>query len=398
MNTWFVYFPKLIKQMPRFTSLALIVLMLSSCATTPTSKQHSVSLFHDEYFTASETPFDPKSVFDLTPEMHAYIRNDILTKRHDNSTAKSLLYALYDKDKLKLEYDSSYTRTAKEAFKAKSGNCISLVIMTAAFAKNMNLSVQYQSVFTPENISRDETSLYYSDHVNLVLGSIDVDVSLVNPNKPKIIVDFLTPANTTGQRSVAIAEHTVLAMYMNNRAAEQLREKKINDAYWWAKRSIESDPTFLAAYNTLGVVYERHDNLPEAKQALLYVINIEPANLAALSNLARIEFKSGNPEESARLNERIKLIKPTPPFYYFDLGMAAMQAMDFTTARDFFISEINTSAYNAEFHYWLAGAYIGLKDRDNARKHLIIAIDNATTIDNKNLYEAKLRSMHSIIR
>lgn len=398
MNELNIDFPRMVQRVPHIASTAFLALILSSCASTPIVKQHDASLFHDEYFIANDKIFDPKSVFDLSPEMYAYIRNNILTKRHDNSSTKALLYALYDKDKLKLEYDSSYTRTAIEAFNAKSGNCISLVIMTAAFAKNMNLSVQYQSVFTPENISRDGTSLYYSDHVNLVLGTIDVDVSMVSPNNPKIIVDFLTPGNSTGQRSATISEQTVLAMYMNNRSAEQLRAKSIDDAYWWAKHAIEYEPTFIASYNTLGVIYERNGNLAEAKQAFQYVINIEPSNIASLSNLARIENKLGNTEASAQLNQHIKQIKPTPPYFYFDLGMAAMKAQNYAVARDYFITEISTAAYNPEFHYWLAGAYIGLKDRDNAKKHLLIAIKNATTIDNRKMYEEKLNSMQTIIR
>ena len=46
------------------------------------------------------------------------------------------------------------TRNAAEAFAARSGNCLSLVIMTAAFAKELGLSVRYQNVFVDETWSR----------------------------------------------------------------------------------------------------------------------------------------------------------------------------------------------------------------------------------------------------
>ena len=46
------------------------------------------------------------------------------------------------------------TRNAAEAFDARSGNCLSLVIMTAAFAKELGLPVRYQNVFVDEAWSR----------------------------------------------------------------------------------------------------------------------------------------------------------------------------------------------------------------------------------------------------
>ena len=58
----------------------------------------------------------------------------------------ALLEALYTQGELRLEYDARRTRTAAEAFDARMGNCLSLVIMTAAFATEMQLQVRFQDV------------------------------------------------------------------------------------------------------------------------------------------------------------------------------------------------------------------------------------------------------------
>lgn len=381
----------------RFIAFILMMLLAHGCSTAPVvSNAKSDGLFHDDFFEPNTNPFETKSVFELSPEMHTYLRNSVLS-RQSSSNAKSLVSALYDVNRLQLEYESSYTRNAKEAFAAKKGNCISLVIMTAAFAKEMGLSVTFQSVFTPENISRDETSMYYSDHVNLIIGAVGTEMITGSLNNPRMIVDFLAPENTEGQRTWVITEKTILAMYMNNRAVESLRAKKLSEAYWWAKGAIESDSNFLAAYNTLGIIFERHGNLAEAALVHRHVIAIEPANLAALANLVRVDQKLGNAQEAAVLQERLHSIKPTPPFYYFDLGMAAMQAKDYALARDYFTQEISTAAYNPEFNFWLAGAYIGLKDRAKAKKYLMIARDNATTSADKLRYEEQLKNLQRLI-
>ena len=64
-----------------------------------------------------------------------------------DAVRQALFDALYQPDQLKLEYDAAMTRNAAQAFAVRSGNCLSLVIMTAAFAKEMGLDVRYQNVF-----------------------------------------------------------------------------------------------------------------------------------------------------------------------------------------------------------------------------------------------------------
>lgn len=377
-----------------FRWFALLTLMLSvGCASTSSKAPESTSLFNDDLFKPQKQSFNPASVFELSPEMRDYLRAEGISSLRNVGRAKTLLNNLYKKDKLQLEYDSAFTRTAREAFDAKSGNCLSLVLMTAAFAKEMGLPIRYQSVFTPENVSRSEGVVYYSDHVNLLLGQVDVTLVAVNPNEPLLVVDFLTPDQTTGLRTITISEQTILAMYMNNRAAEELHVKQLDAAYWWAKMGIESDPAFLVTYNTLGLIYLRNGNSAEAEKAFRYILNIEPANYPALANLTQLVQKRGNTMEANVLEQRLQAIKATPPFYYFDIGMKAIQARDYQTARDNFLLEVNRSAFNPEFNYWLAGAYIGLNDRATARKYLIIARDNATTADDRKLYESKLKEV-----
>ncbi|WP_204279779.1 hypothetical protein, partial [Serratia marcescens] len=72
-----------------------------------------------------------------------------------------------------------------------------------------------------------------------------------------LTVDFLHPDEVVRQRSRVIDESMVVAMYLNNRAAESLAAGKIDDAYWWAREAILTDSRWLAAYNTLAVLYRR---------------------------------------------------------------------------------------------------------------------------------------------
>ena len=377
----------------RYVCIMAIALAFG-CAPIPIKQQPTEThIFHDKLFKARSIDFEPESVFKLSPAMRDYINKEVLLDRRTHNATETLFSALYDKAQLKLEYDSTYTRNAIEAFDAKSGNCLSLVLMTAAFAKELGLMIRYQNVYTPDNISRDESTIYYSTHINLVLGKAGIYDSAKGS---AMVIDFLTPKDAGRQRATVVTEQTVLSMYMNNRAVEELQMQRLDSAYWWAKQAVVNAPTFLASYNTLGVIYERHGNLPEAEQVLRYVLAIDPANHAVLNNLSHLVLKLGDAKEYERLQQILRQITPTPPFYYFDLGMAAMKSKDYRLARDYFTQEIRRAAYNAEFHFWLATAHIGLNDVSNARKHLILAKENAMTAKEQTLYSSKLRDLYAL--
>lgn len=382
-------------RMPKFESccLLLALLALAGCQSTPVALRADSGYFDDALFKPRAQPIDAQAAIAVSPDMLAYLDDTVRVQARAMPANRALLEALYSKDALQLEYDSSYTRTAAEAFEAKSGNCLSLVLMTSAFAKALGVPVRYQSVFTAENVSRDRDMIYISDHVNLVLGgSGRAGETAGEP----MVVDFLRPVNAGDMRAREISQAAILSMYMNNRAVEELAEDDLNDAYWWAKAAIESDHTQLAAYNTLGLIYEHRGQPLLARRALRHVLDLEADNRAALANLSRVERQLGEEAEAIRLESRLREIQPIPPFHYFDLGISAMKQRDYATAKSYFVREVNRAAYYHEFHFWLAQAYIGLNEPGKARKHLDIAIENATTPEERALYGESLKSLNLV--
>src|SRR5690348_15194628 len=112
--------------------------LAAACATVPVERPVE-SLFHDGLFAAPSAPIVPADVFALTPQMQAYAHAEIADRLNVRGRRQALIDALYDRGELKLEYDAVRTRNAAEAFDARAGNCLSLVIMTAAFAKELGL-------------------------------------------------------------------------------------------------------------------------------------------------------------------------------------------------------------------------------------------------------------------
>ena len=369
--------------------------LLGACATAPVTLPPE-RLFEDSLFAAPTELPKADDIFALSETMKRYVDVEIAGPLRSKGLQRGLLEALYSKNQLRLEYDAVRTRNASEAFDARAGNCLSLVIMTAAFAKHLGLPVRFQSVYTDSTWTRSGNLYFSSGHVNLALESRATDARYATYPASAWTVDFLPPEEVRGQRTRVITEATVIAMYMNNRAAEALARGALDDAYAWAREAIKQSPAFLSAYNTLGVVYLRHGNLPQSEQILRHVLGREPENSVAMSNLARVLGELGNTAEAAQLTKRLAQIEPHPPFHFFDLGMAALQAGQFEAARDLFNKELKRAAYHHEFHFWLAVANLKLGHTSQARKHLILAKENSTTFDDKALYSAKLDRINAL--
>ena len=370
----------------------LLVILLSACAST--APPQPTPLLESQLFAAPTERIGTDDVLKVSEAMRHYLAVDISDQIRTKGPQVGLVDALYRRGQLKLEYDAATTKTAAEAFDARSGNCLSLVLMTAALAHELELSVRYQSAYLEETWSRNGNLLFASGHVNITLGRRMIDAGTNRDYNPWTI-DFLPAEEIRSMRVRDIDESTVLAMYANNRAAEALARGKLNDAYAWAAEAMRKDPTFLNSYNTLGVVYLRHDHPAQAERVFRYVLEREPKNTRALANLAEAYTRLARPADAEATRTRLAAIETVAPFHFFNLGLDAAKRSDWRTARDLFAREVARADYNHEFHFWLGLADWQLGDVTQARKHLQLAMDNSTTRGQHDLYAAKLAWLQS---
>ena len=375
-------------RLARLSLLALAWLLPGCAALVPAGEKGAPVLLHDAFFAAPANPVRAADVFAVTDDMRRYLREEIGTAIEAKGKERGLYEALYSRNQLRLEYDAEMTRNAGEAFAARSGNCLSLAIMTAAFAKELGLNVRYNRLFSEESWSRTGDFYFASGHVNVSLGRKHQDPRVLFQERHVLTIDFVP----TEKKPFAyeVGEQTILAMYMNNRAAELLARGKLDDAYWHVREAIAIDPRFTGSFNTLGVIYRRHGNLKESEAVLRYVLSEEPANGHAMANLVTVLHETGRNSEADAMARKLAALEPNPPFHFFNLGMEAIRVGDFARARDLFKREIDRDAYNHEFHFWLAMAFYGLGDAAEARKHLTTAMENSNTRSEHDLYAAKL--------
>ncbi|SEN68340.1 Tetratricopeptide repeat-containing protein [Duganella sp. CF517] len=370
-----------------------VAFCVSGCASHTAAQRAPLSeLFHDQLFQAPAAPIDTTAIFAVSERMRDYLKHNLVQRGAGQDPRRALFDALYTRDQLKLEYDSAMTRNAAETFDARAGNCLSLVIMTAALARELNFTVQFQQIQMDESWSRSGNLYFAANHVNLMLGkkrTAYLDGYQVNTANA-LTVDFIPIPPKARESARLLEEHTIVAMYLNNRAAELLSAGSIDDAYWAARQAVQADPGFMNGYNTLAVIYQNHGNPMQAEQTLRYALRQAPDNTIYLSNLAQTLESLQRPAEAAAVRERLARLEPFPPFHFFRLGLEAVELGDYQRARNLFERELERSPDYHEFHYWLAVTHYQLGNLRAADKHMRKALENSTTRGQNDLYAAKL--------
>ena len=370
----------------------VVCLLLAACAQAPVVPPED--LFRDELFAAPSQAIRADEIFALSEPMKRYVQE--LDREFRRKGMRQALVEAVAGGQLKLEYDAALTRTAAQAFEARSGNCLSLTIMTAAFAKALQFDVYY-NVADVDMWSRTENIYFLNVHVNVSLARRLSDARTTY-DAASMTIDFLPGQEIVGLRTKEVDEPTIVAMFMNNRAAEMLVAGRLDDAYGWAREAVRQGSAFMGAYNTLGVVYLRRGEPAMAERVFRRVLAAEPENTRALANRALALGRLGRQVEAAAAERELARLERYAPFHFFQRGLAAMEAGDYATARALFQKELDRDPDYHEFHFWLGLAELRLGNVDKASGEVRLALQNSTSRRDHELYAAKLQRLAALRR
>jgi len=380
------------------SSTVVISLLLMACSGLPPAPPPAppASLWHDDAFAPVDVALGPEQAMAVSEPMRQYLHREMASLLKHQGPIRGLVTALTEPGWLKLRYDASATRTAAQAFESRSGNCLSLVILTAALAHEMGLQVYFQEVLTDEVWSRQAGLYVSSGHVNVTLGRpMQGEWRGYDPYR-QLTIDFLPPAEAQTLRTRPLTERTVLAMFMNNRAAEALADRDLDKAYAWARAAVLQDPAFHSAYNTLAVVYLRHGLARAAEASLRHLLDLAPAHTQGLNNLVLALRAQGRQTEAEATAATLRRLEKVAPFEFYNLGMAALKAGDAHTAREWFRKELDRDPDYHEFHFALAQAEWKLGHAEAAGKALAQAMSNSPQRATQDLYAAKLARLQAV--
>ena len=377
-------------------SLSMVLTMaLGGCASLAPAAPDA--LLHDALFGHPPRPADADAVFTLSPAMQAHVDGLRRQVGRASDLPLALGESLYKAGGLRLDYDASFTRNAAQAFEARSGNCLSLVVMTTALARALGLEVGFRSVRSDDLFRREGDLTLRTGHVNLVLGerpppqnwrSASADVVLHH-----LVIDFLPQETARGLPFEPISQAQVLAMFMNNRAVESLLAHAPAPAYAWVREALRHDPGSVGAYNTLGVVYQRAGHLAQAAAAYERVLALDDRQVAAMANLGQVRRAQGRDAEAGAWDARRLALEPQPPFHFLRLGQAALAAGQLAQAQASFQRELRRQPDAHEAWLGLARVHLAQGDDALAEQALRRAMGASASAGEQARYAGKLDAL-----
>lgn len=335
-------------------------------------------------------------IFAVTPAMQTYLRTEAAREIRVRGAYRGLVEALYQQGRLRLEYDSSRTRTAAEAFEARQGDCLSLVVMTAALARHLGLAVRYQDMETEVWERREEAALDLRiGHVNILLGHDSGAVRSAGSGTTWLLVDFMPSPELNPRLGRPVEESRIVAMWLNNRASEALVRGDLRTAYWHAKAALQADPRFAHGWNTLGVVHSRHGLAAEAQAALREALRQDNRHTAAMANLVGVLMQQGLDAEAEQWLQRHRALQPDNPMTLFTRAQQALDRQEWSQARRLLQRALAQGGDWHELHFALARAYAGLRLPELAERHLALAEQHGSSPAVRSRYARKLEMLRA---
>lgn len=286
-------------------------------------------------------------------------------------------------------YDNSTSHTAAETFATGEGNCISLAILTVAFAHELRLWPQFMNPEVPFFWEQREGIELVNGHINVVVRA--------EPTSPLgFFVDF-DPRSTFSYRdNKKLSIQKTINLFYHNRAVEALARADYELAYSYAYYAVQMMPNEASNYSLLGVVLRRQGMLQLAEQSYLKGLQLDDDHPFLLHNLVYFYRSNGEPHQAEPYLARLAKHRIRSPFVIAKEADELYQQGKFQESLALYNKAIRKADYIHDFYFGKAKALVALGEFDSAEKALLKAKAKSITIRQGELYQGKLTALAAL--
>jgi Tfp pilus assembly protein PilF len=360
----------------RAFALILIVLALAGCASAPPSTAESDALpwLDAEYdWKAARVTVTPKDLFQLDPELEAMIVAPQWRGTPTSNKLKRLVAMVYGADGKRFAYRAGHSTTAAQTWRERSGDCLSLTVLTYAIARRLDMHPVMQEVQTPAIYDRAGDLDVVNQHVNLLLPNVRTDFFVLAEAKPHDIVLDFDPDFASAWRGDPLTENAIVARYYNNVAAEKMAIGDNEAAYAYFKAAVRAEPHYPAAYGNVAVLYRRTGHDREAEAMLRHAVALNGRTDVALHELHRLLVDQKRTAEAQEIARRLESRQSADPYYWMGQGVKLLIDNDPKAAVSKFERAQEIAPTFDEIHRYLALAYVRAGDAGRARHEIELA-------------------------
>lgn len=377
----------------RWVFFALIPL-LTGCAAAPPARDPSAAarLSADELLSGAAfeqaaptqpdagVAVEPSAILAVDDDMRAFVSNFVDPRSARYIRLQQLLRAVINDESFGLTYDEN-TYTAIETFHTRSGNCLSFTNMFVALAREIGLDVSFQEVDIPPDWTMRGDTYVLNRHVN-----VHVDLGPGDEH----VVDFNIDDFKTSYERREITDERAYAHFYSNKAVEQIHAGNYPAAFRFLRAALGFDAGFAAGWSNLGALYNRVGLPVYAEAAYLQALRVEPEDLLAMSNLARLYRARGDAELADYYDGRVSFHRDRNPYYRYNLARQAFLDRDYAAAIGHLEYAVRKKQWEDSFYFLMGLSYLQLGDERQARRWLEKAEEVAASDSLKRNYQSKI--------
>jgi len=286
------------------------------------------------------------------------------------------------------------TYNAHLASTERAGNCLSLAILTKAYASLVNLDIKFKKVNSAPIYQRNSAITTISSHVQTHLYApkkIPKDKGSLGVIRSKIIIDYFPSSG--GVVGGIVEDQDFSAMYYQNVAAQAIIDGDFDLAYSLLSAAMQLSPHNHETLNTLAVLHKITGNTSLAEAIYLSGIESPVGSVSMLSNYILLLKEGNRLEEVALMQAKYDEIRDDNPYRWYDLANQAYAKEKYSQALKYYEKSIQAAPYLHESFFGQAKTYFHLGNKRKAKIAMKKAAELAYKPSDEKLYLAKLNSL-----
>jgi Tfp pilus assembly protein PilF len=263
---------------------------------------------------------DPTEVvypYETSPEMIAWAQGVVggAAGSGDLQRLARLQQAMFESGAFDFAYDDARTLTARDAFSARRGNCMSFTALFVAMSRSVGIPTFLIEARRDPEVGRED---------GLVIISRHVVAAYRNGGQVHIYDFFLSSARPFGG-GLVIDDVRASAMYHANMGSAALREEDLDEALRNLEIATALAPDWAVGWVNLGVTLAHLGDVDGAFESYRRALGIDPAHSSALNNLSFLYASLGR-EAEARIALRAAAETTVSPFTLIAMADSEMQS------------------------------------------------------------------------
>lgn len=297
------------------TALALVV------TTGEVAAQEDRSAFSYERWADEVTRkgLDPAEVvypFEASPEMVDWAQGVLDGARGlgERQQLARLQQAMFEGDTFDFAYDDARTLTARGAFSARRGNCMSFTALFVAMSRSIGIQTFLIEARRDPEVGRENGLVIISRHV----------VAAYRSGGRVSVYDFFLSSASPFVSGLVVDDVRASAMFHANMGSAALREGDLEEALRNLEITTALTPDWTVGWVNLGVTLAHKGNVDGAFAAYRRALEIDLGNSSALNNMSYLYSRLGRVAE-ARVALRAAAQETESPFTLVAIADSEMQ-------------------------------------------------------------------------